>query len=306
MSWCFGQALDKAGHQLAFSPEGSSDHLLLSTYFVSKAPTLPRWEFWPAKQGESCSGHSLDMDNAKLAFDDVMVALRPNMDRQMPDLHIYHAEFAKMDEDMRARFTFIMLDEVLGELGTGAWLAAIESETEPLSEAFPLPSLMERVTEFYELMEWSQPGAGPGWSSYRLKADPASSVPRADCLGIISRSPDMIRAFIHSQGQFDDPMLAFGAAYVYLALPRAWFAQEGDELEQARAVTEALEAVLQPDLGSWVGRGFSPQWYYLDFLIFDGENSLQRLRETAAELGLPANSELLYLDQNLRARGNQL
>jgi hypothetical protein len=301
MAWCFGKALDKAGQQLALSPEGNGHYLMLSTYFVSKAPLLPRWEFWPSKQGEASDGMALEIGEVSLQFSEVMVALQPNEERQMPNLLLYHANFAELPEEVRMRFTFIALDEVLGELGTDAWLAGIEAQTEPLPESFPLPMLAERISEFYELIEWEQPGAGPGWTVLQFQnPDPSNPFPQADSFALVTCCEALARDYFGNEENFADPMLEFGAAYVYLRVPRMWFAQEGDEMEQRETVTDALEAALAEDLGCYVGRGFSEEWLYISFLITDGQRSIDCLLQAAAGLHLPRESELRFFDQGKR------
>jgi len=55
-----------------------------------------------------------------------------------------------------------------------------------------------------------------------------------------------------------------------------------------------------------LGGAIGSERSYIDFLIFDGQRSLQLIRETARRLGLPAKTRLEFLDSTKRQAGEAL
>ena len=144
LGWCFGPAMDKNGHHLAFSPEGKPDFMLIAEYLVSMAPSLKRWEFYPTKPG-GVGGKTLEVEGQQFHLCDIQIALTPDEEKEMPSLVAHHPLFAEMNHDTQMRILFIALDECLGESGTENQLSCIETSSSSLEHCFPMSELAEQL-----------------------------------------------------------------------------------------------------------------------------------------------------------------
>jgi hypothetical protein len=302
LGWCFGPALDKAGHHLCLQASGNPHILQLTIIWSESCPDLARWEFHPAKpRSVELDGRSIQSGGFDFEFNTMQVALEPNDEREMPNIKIFHESFPEIDEDARLRMTFIMLDEALGELGTDAWLAAIEPSTEPLEHFVPMSELYERVCEFYELMEWKQPSERYEWTLLNFpEPDDVPLFPQSDSLTKVTRCMGLVREYFGSEGKFDDPLLKHGAAYVCLDVATDWF-PDGDQANARGVVEEAIEKALEAEnAGILIGGGMGLSRTYIDFLITDGSRSIELILEAARENDVPQDTVVRFLDQGMR------
>lgn len=301
VAWCFGAAMDSDGHHLAFSPEGDKTTLLLTQYCVEHAPKIKRWEFYPAKPGYTNENLAINMFNETFQFRDIQVSLIPSDKKGVPDITLHHPDFHKLNADQKTRLCFIVLDEVLGELGTEAWVGTVETSDTPLSAHIPLYTLFDKLDRFYQVINMKKPDPLAIWATYELNLpQEEQTFPQSDCFVKTSGNHTMVTDYFDSKGDFTDPTLNEGAALIYLAIPAEWF-PANDPVATRGKVEDAIETSLKINsAGKCIGGGMGTRFGYSDFIIFDGMNSVRLIQEAAKRFDLPKGSHIGFFDKSMR------
>ena len=93
--------------------------------WLAAAPTADAtWEFHPARIGRRGSA-PLTLAGHKVAFSELQIAFAVDPGREVVDVDCFHPAFARMDENLRARATFLLLDGAFGEDAVERWFGAI-------------------------------------------------------------------------------------------------------------------------------------------------------------------------------------
>lgn len=301
MSWCFGPALDKTGHSLSMSPEGDGHELLLSMQWRDLAPKIDRWEFYPSKKGGDVKEHSLSMFDHSFKFDEMLIELKPNEERQKPDIKVFHPHFKELEENNRITVTFIMLDEALGELETGAWLGKVEAITELPERYTTMADLEENLYQLYQSLEWKQQDPEAVWVSFSLqKQDETLPFKQADSISKTTMAESLFYDYMDDPNNFEDPLMPHGAAYVFLAIPTGHFTP-GNEVYERGDIEDRYTEVLEESKNSrHIGAGMGTVYTYIDFVIYNGQESIDEILNIAKEQNLPAGTSLQFFDKNFK------
>jgi hypothetical protein len=211
---------------------------------------------------------------------------------------VWHPSFASLDERLRWTVIFLYLDEVLGEVGTQAWIGEIEPGEHQLRDAIPLKELPTFVADVAEEYGWEKGGPGEVWTSYTVE-DPIPGALRRDI--VAGCTCQLVLVAESETGHLDpDPLEGTGADYVYVAFPANQF-PEGGEAEARERIEEVLDAALGAGAaGRVVGGALGLDHAYIDLLLFDGPKSLEIVRSALRAQGLAAISTVQYF---ARSRG---
>ena len=168
-AWVFGPGKNKNDHSFTLSGEGVLHRQLLTMFWLSRAPELPGWTFYSARQPGSIQGMRMDMNGKVFNPIEFWLTTKPNPDSKKIDLVVWHPLFSEMQERDRWRVLFLFLDEVLGEFGTGQWTGEIKLNDQKLIDAMPLHELNSYVKKIEAETGWKKYKPGESWSGYRLK-----------------------------------------------------------------------------------------------------------------------------------------
>lgn len=80
-AWVFGPG-ENDGHSFTLSGEGDLHRQLLTQYWVSRAPTLTGWTFYPARQPGRIDGIRMEIEGQ--SFDPMEFWLTPTINRKHP------------------------------------------------------------------------------------------------------------------------------------------------------------------------------------------------------------------------------
>ena len=294
IGWCYGPGEGEGRHSLTLSPACDRDQQLLAEYWLSRKPDIPDWDFYPAKQGDrSNDSCSIETGGFRFVLKEIWVSAELDLENQKLDLTAWHHHFHEVDENEQYRVTFLWLDEILGEYDVENYIYLKEFTTEKLADSIPLNELPEFLDKIKAEHDWNKPSPCETYFSYQLK-EAESEFPRSDAyVGSTCHFP-LIKDYFRAEGELDDPLEGSYAEYVFIRLDNSLL-PEGEEVNFRANIEDKIEAVL---LAEKSGRSFGGsqgrEYAYIDFLLFDGQNSIDLLLQEMKAAGLPGGTTLHY------------
>lgn len=306
MAWVFGAGEGGEGHSLTLSGEGILTKQLLASYWLSRAPDLKGWTFHAARQpAEDPGGFAITID--ELTFKPIEFWVTPEIDEEEErlDLSVWHPLADRVDDNLRQTALFLVLDEILGEFGTGRWIGSMDFSRKKLGSSMPIAELKSFIEETSAERKWKMWTPGETWMSYGIPPERMSGKrPRLDTIAGSTACWDPLRNYLN--GKDEIPFEGFDADWVYLSFDtRALPGETAVDAREAMAdviAADLSEALSGRALGGAIGRSKS----YIDLLIYDGSRSIGIIREAARRAGLPEDTRLEYLASSKRKLGTSL
>ncbi len=294
MAWVFGPGPGGAGHSFTLSGEGVRTLQFVAEYWCARAPVLDHWTFYSARQA---SDH-VENFSIKIAgdpFDSAQVWIATYVDTQEEkiDLMVWHPLFPKLDEGMRMRVLFLLLDEVLGEHGTQNWIGEIKTGDTRLKESFPVAELREMIAKVQAEHGWEKLKPTEAATSYSRK-EPGNNYPRADVFVGTTRNFPLIREHGAAEGRLVHPLPGLGVELAYVCLSRGCL-PVGEEVDFRSDVEDALaEALKQRQEGDTFGGAMGAEWAYIDLMLYDGRRSLDTVLKVLRRRRLPKDTHVRW------------
>jgi hypothetical protein len=292
-AWVFGPGENKISHSFTISGEGMFHRQLLAIYCVSRAPKLDGWTFYASRQPGSIDGICLDIGGRKFDPLQLWIAPQVNHESQKVDITVWHPFIGHIDSNQRLGPVFLLLDEVLGEFGTGQWVGEIKLNDKRLSDAIPLKELYSFVKKVEADTGWKKLPPGEQFFVFELK-QPHDRFLRSDIIVGNTVHPRLVTEYLHAEGRLEDPLCGTGADYVFVSFDSA-ILPAGQQTDARARIEEALEAALQnANSGRVLGAAFGTRFAYIDLLLYDGTNSLEIVKPVLSEQGLPPGTAINF------------
>lgn len=115
LQWEFGPG-DSRPHSLTLAAAGDMGLRRITEEWLRHAPQDPDFDFFPARQAAAAPG-DIALDGHQLRASDLRFVV---LERPLPgllDVTVHHPAFAGLDERARLQFSFLFLDQLLGEDG---------------------------------------------------------------------------------------------------------------------------------------------------------------------------------------------
>lgn len=300
-AWVYGPGENDFGHSFTLSGEGNIHKQLLALHWLSQAPTIKGWTFYAARQPGPIKGHVIETNEMRFDPAEIWVTPEINGERQVVDLHIWHPSWDTIEEKQRSFVTFLFLDESLGEYGTDQWIGELKFSKDKLAKSFPLEELAGFIATTARENDWKK--YPPGESYAGLKVNIENQIfPRSDVLYQTTAVIPLIREYLNKHSEMDDPLKAWGADYVYIAIDRGYL-PKGREVDARGEIEEALEAALKAEhSGRMIGGATGTNSSYIDILIFDGKRSVEIIQQKLKELRLPPGTMIEYFAREKRSQ----
>jgi hypothetical protein len=188
---------------------------------------------------------------------------------------------------------FLFLDTVLGEYATQQWIGKIIFAPQRPVDSIPLnelESLLERVKAEHRWRNFSPGERTVGYSFEK----PHTRWLRGDIVAGTTVNFPLINEYTNAQGNMKDPLAGTGADYVFVAFA-ASILPPGRQVEIRAQIEDALDAAFRSSAsGRLLGGATGTVNAYIDLLLLDGANSIEIIRRTLREKGLPASSSINY------------
>jgi hypothetical protein len=302
-AWVFGPGENGVGHSYTLSGDGNPHRQLLTAYWKSRAPQIAGWTFYASRPRSAVvAGYRLQLADGG-SFDPGEFWITPTVDEanEKIGIHAWHPKFPQMEERQRRFVLFLLLDEMLGELGTQRWIGRMELSDARLGESMPLRELRPFVDETIARHGWKLSAPGEGFTLYRLES-PHDRFPHGDIFIGLTAQFAIVDDYLEAKGELEDPLEGTGAGYVYVTFPIT-FLPEGEESVARGRLEEAVDGALAgASSGRCLGGAMGKRFGYLDALIFDGERSEKLIRDTLRGLNLPKESVIRYFAKSKRER----
>lgn len=303
MAWVFGPGGKPGEHSFTLSGEGIAFKQMLARYWLEQAPEIPGWCFHSERVASPDPGH-FSLRFGELEFKVMEFWVTPEVDEENEciDLTVWHPLADRIDKGQCQTALFLVLDEILGETGTGHWIGEMEFSRKKLGASMPILELKEFLEATRADRGWKFIHPCDTWTSYGIPAEKRGEKPRLDTIAGTSRGWKMLRTYLDKPDGFTDPFREANAEWVYLSFPSSLL-PDGRQVDARGEMEEIIEAALAGERsGIPLGGAIGNRNAYLDFLIFDGERSLALIREAARKAGVPAETRLEFLDSRSPGR----
>jgi len=298
--WVFGPGPEEiGGHSFTLSGNGNKHLQFLTEHWSSKAPDLPGWTFYPARQpGQFDPETGLVVDGNDFKFGKIWVT--PEIDSEQEKIHLaaWHPLF-EVVEDKKMMVLFLMLDEALGEYGVGSSLGAIEISKDQLANSFPLSELPEFVKQTEADRGWKRYAPTECYTSYKGNPKETAYL-RSDVFAGSTSHFRLVTEYIEAEGNYEDPLENTGAEFVFIALDSK-ILPKGNEIHFRAEIEDAIEESLR-DSGQLIGGASGVDYSYIDLLLFDGDRSLAIVKEVLLEQNLPEGTGIHFFAQGNEGR----
>lgn len=292
-AWVYGPGQDESGLSFTLSGEGIEHKQLLALHWLEMAPQIDGWHFHASRQAATRAGGIVTLDGHEFQAKEFWVTPEVDEDKEQVNLTIWHPLWPELDLRQKHAITFIFLDEALGEYGTGWWTGTIRLENDRLEGAFPIWELHDFISEVSREYGWEKYLPGEACSLFKIEPED-ENFPRSDLFTLLTVAPNLFEEHREAKGDLPDPLVDTGATYLYVAYDSG-YAPAGEELETRCEIEEALDAALKAESsGRCIGGGMGLRRTYVDLLIYDGERSMEIIRETLRALGLPGDTALEF------------
>ena len=140
-------------------------------------------------------------------FDPLEFWITPTIDREKEkiDIFVWHPLFEILEKKQRYTVLYLFLDELLGEYGTEHWIGRMELASERLTEAIPLPELLDVVNKMKAEEGWKKHPPGGCFTGYNLK-EPHDRFLRGDTIAGTTANFPLIRDYLDAEGELEDPL----------------------------------------------------------------------------------------------------
>ena len=294
LSWCYGPGQEEDSFTFTLSPEANRSFQFLTAFWYDSAPAIPGWTFYAARQpARDPSKFTISIGEKSYSIAEIWLVLVINEEDQKIDISAWHPHFSELDDNTRYQVLFLWLDEVLGENGTEQWIGQVDFSTEKFAEAIPLLEMKEHLDSITQQYGWEKPSPENCYSFYEISSE-LGDFPRSDTLRGNTCHMQLVNEFMEFVGDLPDLLSGSHADFVYVQFP-ASFLNTGEEIQLRDLIEQKINKALNDDeSGHSIGSSSGTEYVYLDFIIFDGQQSIEAMLEGMKECQLPEGSSINY------------
>lgn len=321
LMWEYGPAVRGVGHRLVITPESDRGLRPLVDVLLSRAPSLPEWEFYAHRLPEDLEQATMTVNGrTQVDVSGWQVQVSPG-EHHLLDLK-WLMPHGTQGENLRYA-AFVATESLLGEAVLDRWIGEIHVEERARASALGrlfgrsskaessdgLESLKARVDAAIASTERDLSALPQAevdhendveYSLFSLEPKARDDYPgRLDLIASVSALPKMWQA-AHSNAIFDSRRFSkHGETFCYVKLDGRESTDHGDVSARAK-IEDALNATLRPNgLGSVIGGGTGLRYTYIDLAICHLDHGLAEARRVLCELRVPERSWLLFFDAHL-------
>lgn len=297
-AWVFGPGANGSGHSFTLSGEGDIHRQLLTMFWHNQAPKISGWTFYHARQPGSVEGIRMEIGGRTFNPIEFWLTASKNVETEKIDLTAWHPLFEKLPEKERWNVLFLFLDEMLGEFGTEQWIGEIKLGNQRLAAAMPIQELPAHIKKIEAETDWEKFPPGESGVVYKI-SERSQSFLRGDIIVGSTTHSRLVNEYMAAQGELSDPLAGTGADYIFIAIDVKFFPVV-EKLTQDRGIIEdALAAALRAE-GRVLGGAFGNQNAYIDLMIFDGQNSIEIVRQVLMKQKTPSGTSINYFAKEKR------
>lgn len=280
MAWVFGPGAHGIGHSFTLTGEAVLPKQFVTQYWLGRAPQIDGWTFYSTRQADTAPGHfAITLCATEEKFRPIEFWVSPYIDEQDEkiDLAVWHPSINRVSERDRFTALFLILDELLGEIGTQRWIREIKFSENSLQKSMPIPELVEFVQSAQSLHAWKQYHPTETWIGYRMRERSGEWL-RSDTVAGSSRYFKLVGAYLDTEGPCEHPLPDFGIDYVFATIPTSYF-EKGSEVDGRTEIEDEIITHLErAGTGISIGGATGVNNCYMDFALYDGPEGLEIIR----------------------------
>lgn len=284
LAWVFGRGEEDGRRSFTVTGEGQAVRQLLAQFWLENATPVTHWDFYNAKQPaavDSLNNMVIEVADQRVDFNTVQIQTTADLDQHQVDLVIWHPVFQRLEEEDRFKIVFLLLDELLGELGTQNRLGKIDIE--PNEGPMPLLELRDFLDQTWKENDWDDPEPSARFTGYGFE-DPTDNFLRSDTVAGFTCTPHVVFEYLEKGGPLDDdPLEGTGASLMFVELTQAGLDHLDSPIDYRNGIEELVTAYLAGGGGYLTGAATGVNHAYLDLILFDGENSLAAVRDAVSK-----------------------
>ena len=199
---------------------------------------------------------------------------------------------------LKLQILFLCLDEILGENGVEMWIGAVDISLKISDDIIPALELLEFCQTAEKEHRWVLNAPGDVGSLYKIDRDDIESFIRADVFVGLTANLPLINSYYEHNGEPPDRLDVY-AEYVYIAFDNRYL-PKGQQSEARAQIAEIIEEeLLKQAAGKYIGGAMGHILAYIDFIIFDGMNSVDIILDTAKAIGMPDDTMFLFYSKDI-------
>lgn len=282
IAFLMGKGSDK--YEFFFSPEGDRDTQFLVRCIIDLSPNLPHWDFYSSKQAcsnESLSTSAIEFSKGKtITPEELFFTYTFNEDKNKFDIIAYHKFFKEIPNDEAIYILFILLDTALGEYGTELFIGTLDISKEELPNSINLISFKNQIDKYkYETNFDPKMTPDQVYGVYKLKTEELYTYETREDIYLV------VTCNINLQNYYQKPNIfkEKGAHYIFIQIDLNNF-EEDNYLNQREEISNLIEIELGSNNdGFIIGYSTGNLNCYIDILIFDNENSIEKIKNIMAK-----------------------
>jgi hypothetical protein len=310
LMWEYGRAMNCEGHRLAITPESELGLRPLTQVILSRAPSIPGWEFYGYRVPEPLD-EALASVHGRTGIDLAGTRVRASIgEGNVVDLAFFSDACPGGEDQQSLHAGLVVTESLLGEQVLNEWIGAIgmfpnsragRGSLIPLDKLKPtVQALVGSIVDQFPAAP-ARPVPDGEWTGSVLQLSPerAEDYPRRQDLWIAVTDRLPVWREAHSGRSFYSHRFSrIGETFCFLKIDRD---ETFDDPVQDRArVEEGLDAALgAAGLGAVFGGGTGLRYSYVDLALTDVRAAIPLLRETLRAGGIPQRTWLLFFDATL-------
>ena len=298
LAWVFGPGENKQGHSLTLSGEGQTTKQFATEYWCAQAPRLDGWTFHASRQpADEIRGFKFDIHNVGV-FEpkQLWVHLWPDDQDEDIDITAWHPLYSQLADLDKGQSLFLLLDEILGEHGTQNWIGEIKFADNLLKESVPIWELRDFVQRTAAERGWKKGKPTDMYTGYQVNQQRQGI--RGDVFIGTTRCRRLLLDFMDNQGPVEHPLPQSGVDFVFVSFPSE-ILPKGGEVDFRCEIEDEIAAVLAENKsGAGLGGATGSANTYVDFVIYDGDESVRQIQQMLRKQRLPKETAIRYFTED--------
>lgn len=270
--------------EFAFTVDGEAHRFYVNPHIVRGMPPryFGKWVFYPCLPGGHGHDFSVQVGDAELRLQDVLVRAAFEEGEALFDVVFYHPALTGISEGRALGLFSLMLELALGEGFSKLYVREVQRDVGGAADMVPLAGLEKQMKE--TLFAAGKPvmdNPSQRFVSYGYGPRESAEL-RFDVIAGHSCYTDLVAEYYAGGHAIFDACAAYGARAAYLFFPFPQQADANAVLAQRHELETALESralhgqTAEHHSGLLLGGAAGTQCMYIDLLLYDEEAFLHR------------------------------
>jgi|GEM_PF-2941987 len=276
-------------NEITLSPEGSSNLYFLSRFWKEQSPQIAGWSFFDYKRPNMDMDFAISVNAAsiQIAKDDMFFHPVLDTENKRINVQIYCEEIRSVADDVKMTYTFLMLDECLGEGRTETAIGEIGIADEKTPEMLPFTELHAYIQKTFEDNEWNLFETPIElFAGYQLQPQEVKNKYRKDVYVGYTCHIDLINSNLQGKDGAIKYMRSVGAEYIFITYDNTGIPND-EKVNHRATIEDRLISLLDAHrLGYHIGGATGIYKSYIDLLVLDIGEFRKEINKASKDFGV--------------------